>query len=408
LLDRHQPSAANKAAQIDALFLAHQSAFAKGDYAQALETAKQARAIFNAPAIARSEALCLNRLGRAQEAYDLAHSLTASHDDEDYFDLMADICGALGKAEEARDYGTAALAVRDRKFGIGPRYPLPDSPPSSKGKKVIAFSLFGKNPRYCEVAILNCEVASELLPDWQCRFYCDETVPGHVRQRIVKNGGEVLLVDDATRKSIPALMWRFLAADDRDVSRFLMRDADSLIGEREAAAVNDWIESGKWFHVMRDYYTHTEVILAGMWGGCNGAIPSMREEIEKYVTPELFGKRHVDQHFLRKHIWPTARQSVLSHDSQFKFFNNVPFPHVPGASLDGAHHVGANISTYTIGGPIDAPDGSLVTLIITNHEGNTVCTYEVPVHNQRWNTPFPNHHAKKIESGEWTAKLSRL
>ncbi len=404
MFDR-QPNTANKSAQIDALFEAHQSAFAKGDYEQALKIAKQARTIVNAPAIARSEALCLTRVGRAQEAYDLARSVTASHDDEDYFDLLADICGALGKAEESADYGNAALAVRDRKFGNGPYYALPEALPDG-GKKIIAFSLFGANPRYCEVAILNCESASQLLPQWQCRFYCDETVPGHVQRRIAETGGEVVLVDDETRKTIPALMWRFLAADDSSVSHFLMRDADSLIGEREAAAVNAWIDSGKWFHVMRDYHTHTEVMLAGMWGGCHGAIPSMREEILKYVTPELFGKRYVDQHFLRKHVWPTARQSVLSHDSKFKFFNNEPFPHVPGASLDARHHVGANLSTYIIGGPLDMPDDTPVTLSITDQNGESVCEYVIPVRNKRWDSPFPNVHARKIESGEWIAKLS--
>ncbi|MGC4023971.1 MAG: hypothetical protein QM744_01615 [Mesorhizobium sp.] len=404
MLDR-QPAAANKATQIDVLFAAHQAAFAKGDYAQALAVAQQARAIFNSPAIARSEALCLNRLGRGQEAYDIARSVIAPPDDEDYFDLMADICGALGRAAEGRDYGNAALAVRDRKFRNGPSFPIPDAPPRSDGKKVIAFSLFGNSPRYCEIAIMNCQAAGELLPDWQCRFYCDETVPEGVLQRIRQNGGEILIVDDATRRSIPAVMWRFLAADDPEISRFLMRDADSVVGAREAAAVSEWVESGRLFHVMRDYYTHTELILAGLWGGCGGVIPSMRAEMEKYISPEIFGSRYIDQHFLRKHIWPTARKSVLSHDSQFNFFNNVPFPYVPGASLDTKHHVGANLSTYSIGGPIEAPDGSL-TLTIRTREGDTVCEYTVPIRNKRWGTPFPDHYANKIESGEWIAKLS--
>jgi hypothetical protein len=33
-----------------------------------------------------------------------------------------------------------------------------------------------------------------------------------------------------------------------------------------------------------------------------------------------------DQDFLRKYVWPYARQRILQHDSVFDFMNSRPFP----------------------------------------------------------------------------------
>ncbi|MCO5066141.1 MAG: hypothetical protein M9924_17245 [Rhizobiaceae bacterium] len=397
----------DRRSQFQRLYNEYQHAYAERNYERALDLARRAREITNSIEIIHSEALCLHRLHRSQEAYALASQHPAARDNENYHDLMAEICGALGMTGQLQAHGSTALTIRERKFGGGPSHRIPDGPPPLQEgcKRAISYSLYGGSPRYCEVAIMNCQSAARLLPQWTCRFYCDETVPADVRRRLKEAGGEIILINDATRKSIPPLMWRFLCADDPGVSHFLMRDADSLIGEREAAAVGAWLESGKWFHVMRDYYTHTELMLAGLWGGCTGAIPDMRREIMEFIAEGNVHTAFVDQHFLRKRIWPTARQSVLSHDSQFDFFNNEPFPVVPGASLDPKHHVGANQSTGSIASPCNAPDGSKVRIYIRDGQKNLVCTYEAEVRGQRWALAVPDSYADRIESKEWSARF---
>ena len=37
--------------------------------------------------------------------------------------------------------------------------------------KLITFSLWGQDPKYLVGAIRNAELASEIYPDWICRFY---------------------------------------------------------------------------------------------------------------------------------------------------------------------------------------------------------------------------------------------
>lgn len=70
------------------------------------------------------------------------------------------------------------------------------------------------------------------------------------------------------------LFWRFLVEDDRDVDIYVCRDADSVPTIRERVAVQDWLNSGQPFHVMRDFLTHSELVLAGLWGRIAAIFPA--------------------------------------------------------------------------------------------------------------------------------------
>ncbi len=65
-------------------------------------------------------------------------------------------------------------------------------------------------------------------------------------------------------KAIYPTLWRFLLMDDQSVKRFIIRAADSLLSEQEAAAVETWLASPYWFHNMCDYFSHINLLLAGM------------------------------------------------------------------------------------------------------------------------------------------------
>ena len=92
-------------------------------------------------------------------------------------------------------------------------------------------------------------------------------------------------------------------------------------------AVDAWLKSDQWFHLMRDSYSHTELILAGMWGGCTGIFHNIEAHIRDYVATGRYpDNRVIDQHYLRYCIWPTLKQSVLVHDSQQFDENSADFP----------------------------------------------------------------------------------
>ena len=71
-------------------------------------------------------------------------------------------------------------------------------------------------------------------------------------------------------QSLEPMTWRFLPLLDPTVDRFLSRDSDSLILNREVAAVMQWLsKSEATFHIMRDHADHCNEILAGKYGLCN-------------------------------------------------------------------------------------------------------------------------------------------
>jgi hypothetical protein len=248
----------------------------------------------------------------------------------EFCNILSTALGALGRLDEARGYGTHALALKSRMAAAPPRdlsaVPVPAFDATAPGRNIISFSLFGALPLYTEGAVLNARAAAFLYPGWTCRFYVDDSVPRPVTRALAQAGAQVMTVGGLPREPYGTL-WRFLVADDASVDRFVLRDADSLLNTRERVAVDEWLASGRHFHVMRDHYDHSELVLAGMWGGVRGALPPMVPAIRAwFASPRQVLGRTADQEFLREVLWPTIAQSVLTHDSQFAFAEARDFP----------------------------------------------------------------------------------
>ena len=62
-----------------------------------------------------------------------------------------------------------------------------------------------------------------------------------------------------------AKVWRFLPALDSQVEILHVRDLDSNINHREMSAVQEFMNSNKTFHAMRDHPQHGIEVLAGLW-----------------------------------------------------------------------------------------------------------------------------------------------
>jgi hypothetical protein len=169
--------------------------------------------------------------------------------------------------------------------------------------------------RYLRGAIENALAMPLIYPGWEGIFFVDETVPEDVRLALTELGGQVR-VQPPGQPQRQKLAWRFLVANEAGVGRFLVRDVDSVVNQRERAAVDEWIDSGRLFHVMRDWWTHTDLVLAGMWGGIAGLLPPIPALLESYRPPHM-ETPNIDQWFLRDILWPCLRQSCLIHDRCF-------------------------------------------------------------------------------------------
>ena len=167
-------------------------------------------------------------------------------------------------------------------------------------KKVISVSLWGNDIRYIQGAIKNSFLSQKYYPDWEFRIYAEshlhkllKDIPASVFSPILewKNGR----------------FWRFLPAFEKDVDIMISRDCDSRIGEREVRCVEDWINSGKKFHTIKDHPSHYDFpILAGMWGVRQGLTLDIKSSIMDWSKDK--DAYLVDQLWLSK-VWELVKNN---------------------------------------------------------------------------------------------------
>lgn len=288
-------------------------------------------------------AVALRSLGRAREALDWVESRGDAMAPIERSDMLCSLYRLAGEIPKAVAIGDEALRLKD---AAAPRAPLPEPvvhrfDPAERSRNVIAFSLWGGDVRYVNGAITNAIVARYLYPGWTSRFYVDRSVPEEARSMLVRNGAQVVLLEDLPAAQF-GTFWRFLVEDDPSIDIYLVRDADSVVNVKERWAVADWLKSGRAFHVMRDNPQHSELMLAGMWGAHRGNIGDMRERVERAVDAgkNVGNNLTLDQHFLRNVIWPIARNSVKIHDDYFSFMDPSRFSE--DFPLPRPMHIGQN------------------------------------------------------------------
>jgi len=190
-------------------------------------------------------------------------------------------------------------------------------------KKLITFSLWGDNPKYTIGAIRNAELGKKIYPGWICRYYIGESVPDEIIDTLESfDNTEIIRMYEGGNWS--GMFWRFYPAGEEDVEVMVSRDTDSRLNDREKSAVDEWLESDKGFHIMRDHPGHGTEILGGMWGVKGGVLPNIKEQINNYRKGEFW---QVDQNFLKQMIYPKIKDNVIVHDEfhNYETFKK-PFP----------------------------------------------------------------------------------
>lgn len=191
-------------------------------------------------------------------------------------------------------------------------------------KKVISFSLWGDDPKYCVGAIKNAELRDIYYNDWICRFYIHENVPINYINDLNKIKNTEIEICK-TQADWTFTTKRFCAIDDNDVSHVIFRDTDSRLNQRESDAVNEWIEKNTAIHIMKDHPYHGSFpILAGMWGlNKSKFLFNMKLSLENYRNQKYEPQYHYDQIFLNNYIWPNFHKDSTIHD---EFFIKNKFP----------------------------------------------------------------------------------
>jgi hypothetical protein len=189
-------------------------------------------------------------------------------------------------------------------------------------KKVISFCLWGSNPKYVVGAIRNAELAKLIYPGWVCRYYIGKSTLRDAATYVDRlqdySHVEVIKMDE--EGDWRGMFWRFYPISDSDVGVMISRDTDSRLSFREKKAVDQWLRSGKKFHIIRDHPYHTFKILGGMWGARSGILRDMKSLINEFSKGDFW---QVDQNFLAEIIYPRIIDDTFIHD-EFREGNKFP------------------------------------------------------------------------------------
>tara|TARA_S200002703_G_scaffold107023_1_gene92963 strand:+ start:909 stop:1673 length:765 start_codon:yes stop_codon:yes gene_type:complete len=219
-------------------------------------------------------------------------------------------------------------------------------------KKLITFSLWGDDPKYRTGALRNIELAPKFYPGWTLRFYvakddCGKCNSGmaheftrwNYQDEFVETDTQVELVLVDEPADWRGMFWRFRPASEDDVDVFISRDCDSRLSNREAAAVQEWLDGPKLVHSMGDHPYHfnpSQALMGGMFGMKRHAFPQMAKLIDEFCQqyPDAW---QCDQDFLKQHVFPLVAHKVHATSDIHPGCHKFPIPR------DGDNFIGAII-----------------------------------------------------------------
>ena len=185
--------------------------------------------------------------------------------------------------------------------------------------KIVSFSLYGNNPIYTIGCIKNAELKQDIFKEWEMWVYHNNTVPADILKELNNLG--VNLINTNEENGYLGSLWRFNPISENNVDYFISRDCDSRISVRDEISVNEWIESGKSFHIIRDHpIGHGWLINAGMWGSKGQSIVGFKNIMSDYLLKNYrTNDKSIDQCFLRDVIHPIASKDLYLNDEYFNY-----------------------------------------------------------------------------------------
>lgn len=177
--------------------------------------------------------------------------------------------------------------------------------------KVFSFCLYGDKPKYIVGMHENIKLISGLFPDWKIIIYYEEDTtnisPFETYSNVILRKGEY--------KGNQMMLDRFKPIDEPDVEVMMVRDADSRVNERDEWCIREFIKSPKLFHIIRDHPYHTTLIMGGLWGIKQGALPHYMKltNMIKLYAEQTHNRTGFDQYFLSDVLYPKIQSNVLIH-----------------------------------------------------------------------------------------------
>ena len=165
----------------------------------------------------------------------------------------------------------------------------------------------------------NARILNHIFPEYRVNIYTADDVSSQAIETL-KTYPNVNIVEVISngRNKFKNLFDRFLAIDDPDCSIMFSRDADSRVHVRDQGCIEDFINSDKQLHIIRDHPCHKMPIMGGLFGLRKTALKEpMRVLIDRYFQGKrIFDRKGEDQYFLRQVLYPPLKNNTLIHDDR--------------------------------------------------------------------------------------------
>ena len=191
--------------------------------------------------------------------------------------------------------------------------------------KIFSFCLYGRNPKYTLGMIENVKIINGKFNGWYIYIYYNN-VPENIIEQLQLYNNVVLIKSTYTNHK--TMLDRFKPIDNVDVDIMMVRDADSRIHDRDLWAINEFINSDKKLHIIRDHRCHQRPIMAGLFGMKRGFVDFNIENAIKIFERQNADAYQVDQNFLEQFIYPIAIKTndYLLHGNKIaENENSIPF-----------------------------------------------------------------------------------
>ncbi len=183
-------------------------------------------------------------------------------------------------------------------------------------KSIFSFTLFGNQDKYCKGLLKNITIIEEKFPGWEVWVYCGEGISEHTVFELHSHTCVRLI--PTNEEGLINKFYRFFAIDDPEVQTCIIRDADSRIYERDYACIQDFLNSDKLVHIIRDHPNHHHLMMAGMWGIKKGALYHLQNTVRTYFEQWKQSKPSSDfwsdTLFLCDCIYPRIMYVSMIHD----------------------------------------------------------------------------------------------
>lgn len=177
--------------------------------------------------------------------------------------------------------------------------------------KIISTCCWGNKLQYIQGVIEQYQLAKFFFPEFEFRVYTDN------KSQFEHLEANVIHVE---KSNVHGSFWRFAPLFESENNITIVRDSDSRFTIREVMAINEWLQSDKKFHNIKDHPRHYDFpIMAGMFGYKGKLHPSLLHLMYQIGLNHQYG---VDQYWLR-FVYEMIKQEELLHHMNVGWFSET-------------------------------------------------------------------------------------